>query len=99
MIVCEVDPLRALEARMAGYEVMPSLEAAERGDIFITVTGSRRVLRGEHFERMKDGALLANAGPLRRRARLSTSCAGWPPAASARCARWWRSTCSPTGGG
>jgi adenosylhomocysteinase len=62
VIVCEVDPLRALEARMAGYEVMPSLQAAERGDVFITVTGSRRVLRGDHFERMKDGALLANAG-------------------------------------
>ncbi len=62
VIVCEVDPLRALEARMAGYEVMPSLDAAERGDVFITVTGSRRVLRGEHFDRMKDGALLANAG-------------------------------------
>jgi adenosylhomocysteinase len=62
VIVCEVDPLRALEARMAGYEVMPAVRAAERGDIFVTVTGSRRVLRGEHFERMKDGALLANAG-------------------------------------
>ena len=62
VIVCEVDPLRALEARMAGYEVMPALEAAERGDMFVTVTGSRRVLRGEHFERMKDGAVLANAG-------------------------------------
>jgi adenosylhomocysteinase len=62
VIVCEVDPLRALEARMAGYEVMPALEAAERGDVFITVTGSRRVLRGEHFKRMKDGAVLANAG-------------------------------------
>jgi adenosylhomocysteinase len=62
VIVCEVDPLRALEARMAGYEVMPALHAAERGDVFITVTGSRRVLRREHFERMKDGALLANAG-------------------------------------
>jgi adenosylhomocysteinase len=62
VIVCEVDPLRALEARMAGYEVMPALQAAERGDVFITVTGSRRVLRGEHFARMKDGALLANAG-------------------------------------
>jgi adenosylhomocysteinase len=62
VIVCEVDPLRALEARMAGYQVMPALEAAERGDIFVTVTGSRRVLRGAHFERMKDGALLANAG-------------------------------------
>ncbi len=62
VIVCEVEPLRALEARMAGYDVMPSLDAAARGDIFITVTGSRRVLRAEHFERMKDGALLANAG-------------------------------------
>ena len=62
VIVCEVDPLRALEARMAGYQVMPSLEAATRGDVFVTVTGSRRVLRREHFERMKDGAVLANAG-------------------------------------
>ena len=62
VIVCEVDPLRALEARMAGYQVMPALEAAERGDVFVTVTGSRRVLRGEHFTRMKDGAILANAG-------------------------------------
>ncbi len=62
VIVCEIDPLRALEARMAGYEVMPALDAAQRGDIFITVTGSSRVLRRQHFERMKDGALLANAG-------------------------------------
>ena len=62
VIVCEIDPLRALEARMAGYEVMPALDAAERGDVFVTVTGSRRVLRGEHFTRMKDGAVLANAG-------------------------------------
>ncbi len=62
VVVCEVDALRALEARMAGYHVLPSLEAARTGDIFVTVTGSRRVLRGEHFELMKDGALLANAG-------------------------------------
>jgi adenosylhomocysteinase len=62
VIVCEIDPLRALEARMAGYEVMPSLAAAPRGDIFVTVTGSRRVLHAEHFALMKDGALLANAG-------------------------------------
>ncbi len=62
VIVCEVDPLRALEARMSGYEVMPALAAAERGDVFVTVTGSRRVLRREHFSVMKDGALLANAG-------------------------------------
>jgi adenosylhomocysteinase len=62
VIVCEVDPLRALEARMEGFVVLPALEAAERGDLFVTVTGSRGVLRREHFERMKDGAVLANAG-------------------------------------
>jgi adenosylhomocysteinase len=62
VIVCEVDPLRALEARMDGFEVMPALEAAGHGDLFVTVTGSRGVLRREHFERMKDGSVLANAG-------------------------------------
>ena len=62
VIVCEVDPLRALEARMAGFAVMPSLEAAEQGDVFITLTGVRDVLATEHFARMKDGAVLANAG-------------------------------------
>ena len=62
VVVCEVDPLSALEARMDGYEVMPALEAAARGDLFVTVSGSRSVLRREHFERMKDGAILANAG-------------------------------------
>jgi adenosylhomocysteinase len=62
VIVCEVDPMRALEARMEGFEVMPALTAAERGDVFVTVTGNRRVLSRAHFERMKDGAMLANAG-------------------------------------
>jgi len=62
IIVCEVDPLRALEARMDGLEVMPALDAAERGDLFVTVTGSRAVLSREHLQRMKDGAVLANAG-------------------------------------
>jgi adenosylhomocysteinase len=62
VIVCEVDPMRALEARMEGFEVMPALVAAERGDVFVTVTGNRDVLSRPHFERMKDGALLANAG-------------------------------------
>jgi adenosylhomocysteinase len=47
---------------MDGFEVMTALEAAERGDLFVTVTGTRSVLRREHFERMKDGAVLANAG-------------------------------------
>jgi adenosylhomocysteinase len=62
VIVCEVDALRALEARMDGFEVLPALEAAVRGDVFVTVTGGRDVLRSEHFARMKDGAVLANAG-------------------------------------
>jgi len=62
VVVCEVDPFSALEARMEGYEVMPALEAAPRGDVFITVTGGRGALRREHLARMKDGAVLANAG-------------------------------------
>ena len=62
VIICEVDPMRALEARMEGFEVMPAVVAAERGDVFVTVTGSRGVLGTPHFERMKDGAVLANAG-------------------------------------
>jgi adenosylhomocysteinase len=62
VVVCEVDPMRALEARMDGCEVMPALDAAARGDLFITVTGGRDVLAREHFERMRDGAMLANAG-------------------------------------
>jgi adenosylhomocysteinase len=62
VIVCEVDPLRALEARMDGFEVLPAVAAAERGDVFVTVTGGRDVLRAEHFSVMKDGAVLANAG-------------------------------------
>ena len=62
VIVCEVDPLRALEAAMEGYEVMPALEAAPIGDVFVTVTGNRAVLSTPHFKAMKDGALLSNAG-------------------------------------
>jgi len=62
VVICEVDERRALEARMEGYDVLPSLAAAERGDVFITVTGVAGVLRAEHFARMKDGAVLANAG-------------------------------------
>jgi adenosylhomocysteinase len=62
VIVCEVDPMRALEARMEGFEVMPALDAAARGDLFITVTGAPAVLAAAHFRRMKDGAVLANAG-------------------------------------
>jgi adenosylhomocysteinase len=62
VVVCEVDALRALEAVMDGYDVMPALEAARTGDVFITVTGDRDVIRREHFELMRDGAIVANAG-------------------------------------
>jgi adenosylhomocysteinase len=62
VIVCEVDPLRALEAVMDGYDVMPSVEAAKEGDIFVSVTGGRDALSRQHFEVMKDGAIVANSG-------------------------------------
>jgi adenosylhomocysteinase len=62
VVVCEVDPLRALEAVMDGFRVEPMADAAREGDIFITVTGDRDVLRREHFTTMKDGAILANSG-------------------------------------
>ncbi|WP_423996089.1 adenosylhomocysteinase [Halorubrum trapanicum] len=62
VIVCEVDPRKALEAHMEGYEVLPMTEAAKKGDVFITTTGNRDVITREHFEEMDDGVLLANAG-------------------------------------
>lgn len=62
VIVVEVDPVRALSAAMSGYRVMTALDAAEAGDIFITVTGNKHVLRGEHFDKMRDGVILANSG-------------------------------------
>jgi adenosylhomocysteinase len=62
VIVTEVNPTTALEALMEGYRVMPLAEAARIGDVFVTVTGDKSVIRGEHMERMKDGAILANAG-------------------------------------
>jgi adenosylhomocysteinase len=62
VIVTEVDPLRALEAVMDGYEVLPMARAAEIGDIFVTATGDKAVITREHIERMKDGAVLANTG-------------------------------------
>ncbi len=62
VIVTEVDPIRALEAAMDGFEVMPIAEAAERGDLFVTVTGNKHVIDRPALERLKDGAVLANAG-------------------------------------
>jgi adenosylhomocysteinase len=62
VVVTEVDPRKALEAHMEGYEVLPMAEAAEVGDVFVTVTGNRDVITPEHVEAMQDGAILSNAG-------------------------------------
>ena len=62
VVITEIDPTKALDALMQGYRVMPMAEAAKVGDIFITVTGNRTVIAAEHFQVMKDGAILANAG-------------------------------------
>jgi adenosylhomocysteinase len=62
VIICEVDSLKAIEAVMDGFQVMTMAQAAPQGDIFITVTGNKGIIRGEHFRRMKDGAIVANSG-------------------------------------
>jgi len=62
IIVAEVEPVRALEAVMDGFQVMPLIDAARVGDIFITVTGDKSVIDRGHFQVMKDGAILANSG-------------------------------------
>ena len=62
VIVTEIDPIRALEAAMDGFQVKPIAEAARLGDLFITVTGNIHVIRGEHFAAMKDGAMICNSG-------------------------------------
>ena len=62
VIVCEIDPLKALEAAMEGYRVMPIAQAAKEGDIFLTITGNKHVVDVEHILNMKNGAFLANAG-------------------------------------
>ncbi len=62
VIVTEIDPLKALEAVMDGFRVMPMIEAAPEGDIFVSATGDMHVLDGHHFAAMKDGAMLANSG-------------------------------------
>src|ERR1700735_3770905 len=62
VIVTEINPTRAIEAVMDGFRVMPMLEAAKIGDIFVTVTGNKSILTHDHFERMKDGAVISNSG-------------------------------------
>ena len=62
VIVCEIDPIKAIEAVMDGFRVMPMREACKIGDFFVTVTGNRHVVDGEHFAQMKDGAIVCNSG-------------------------------------
>jgi adenosylhomocysteinase len=62
VILTEVDPIKALEAAMDGFQVMPMEKAAQIGDLFVTITGDINVIRKEHFEKMKDGAIVANSG-------------------------------------
>jgi len=62
VIVTEIDPIKAVEAFMDGFTVLPMIEAAKVGDLFVTVTGNRDVIRGEHYDVMKNGAILSNAG-------------------------------------
>ncbi|MBC5793993.1 adenosylhomocysteinase [Sphaerospermopsis sp. LEGE 00249] len=62
VIVTEIDPIKAIEAVMDGFRVLPMSEAAPQGDLFITVTGNKHVVRGEHFDVMKDGAIVCNSG-------------------------------------
>ncbi|MFN3927280.1 MAG: adenosylhomocysteinase [Pseudanabaenaceae cyanobacterium] len=62
VIVTEINPVSALEAVMDGFRVMPMAEAVKEGDIFITVTGNKHIIRGEHFPLMKDGAIICNSG-------------------------------------
>ncbi|BAT52781.1 adenosylhomocysteinase [Nostoc sp. NIES-3756] len=62
VIVTEIDPIKAIEAVMDGFRVLPMAEAATQGDLFITVTGNKHVIRGEHFDAMKDGAIVCNSG-------------------------------------
>jgi len=62
VIVTEIDPIKAVEAVMDGFRVMPIAQAAPIGDIFVTVTGNRHVIDGDHFKNMKDGAIVCNSG-------------------------------------
>ena len=62
VVVTEIDPVKGIEAAMDGFRVMPMAEAAQIGDVFVTLTGNKHVIRGEHFDVMKEGAMVANAG-------------------------------------
>jgi adenosylhomocysteinase len=62
VIITEIDPTKGIEAVMDGFRVMPMADAAKQGDVFITVTGNKSVIRAEHFEAMKSGAVVCNSG-------------------------------------
>ena len=106
VIVCEVDPLRALEALMDGFEVMPAVEAAKVGDVFISVTGNRDAIAGDMFDVMKSGAIVCNSGhfdveinkerPRRDHRRRSSRRVRSSRATAPRTGG--RSSCSPTAG-
>ena len=84
VIVTEIDPLPALEARMDGFEVMPMADAAPLGDCFVTLTGNVHVIRPEHFAAMKDGAIVCNSGHFN----VELDLEAWPssPPSGATCA-------------
>ena len=89
--VVEVDPIRALEALMDGFQVMTAGQAAAWGELFITATGNTKVFRREHFEAMRDGAIMANRATSTP-SWTSMPCARWPRATSARCGPTCRSS-------
>ncbi len=95
VIVCEVDPLKALEAHMEGYEVMPAAEAARFADVWVTVTGNCKVVDAPAFENMKDGAIVCNSGHFDSEINLE-----WLREHAVKVeetSRSWRSTRFPTG--
>ena len=96
VIVCEVDPLKALEAVMDGYGVMPAVEAAKVGDIWVTVTGDLDAIAGEQFDVMKDGAIICNSGHFNVEINMAELDA--ITEATSRLARSSRGTASRTGG-
>ena len=105
VIVTEVDPMPAIEAVMDGFQVMPMVEAARVADIIVTATGDKSVIAKQHFELMKDGAIVANTGHFNVEIEIG-ACARWRPrrarrASSSRSSRSptaARSTCSPRAG-
>ena len=91
VIVTEINPTRAIEAVMDGFRVMPMAEAAKIGDIFVTVTGNKSVLAADHFEQMKDGAVMCNSGHFNVEIDIPGARKDCP-ARKSRPGRWWMNT-------